>query len=323
MDIHSRPSLSDRSQVVRQLAIYCFFAFGLAWTLWFAVLYPLVLSSPTGPGPLSTLILSAGMFAPALAVVATRLVTGEGWSGAWIRPRDLKRTWRYYLLAWFAPLVAIVAGAFLYFGLFPHEFDSSSGYFVEMQRRALRGTIPQSALSDDQLRATVWVQLPLVVCAPLVNFLPCFGEEWGWRGYLLPRLREVFSMPVTLLVSGGVWGLWHAPVIALGHNYGTEYATYPIGGILAMCVFTTLVGAFMSYVTLRSDSVIPAVIAHGMLNGAAAFGLLFAASAGDPFIGPLPTGVLGGVGLLLLGAVSFVALTRRSSADSDPICSAS
>lgn len=321
---HSAASRSDerpwltsepRSLTLRRIVIFSLFAFGLAWALWFGVLYPTVFSSSTGLGPLTTLILGAGMFAPALAVVITRLLTGEGWARAWIRPQELKRTWTYYLLAWFAPLVAIVAGAFLYFAIFPQEFDPSSSFFVEMQRQALRGAVPQNALSDDQLRAAVWGQLPLVALAPLVNFLPCFGEEWGWRGYLLPKLREVFSMPATLLISGVVWGLWHAPVIAIGHNYGTEYATYPIGGILAMCVFTTLVGAFMSYVTLRSGSVIPAVLAHGMLNGAAAFGLLFSASAGNPFTGPLPTGVIGGVGLILLGIVSFVLLLRYSPAD--------
>lgn len=304
-----------RSATMRRIVIYCLFAFGMAWALWFGALYPMVFSSPTGPGPLGGLVLAAGMFAPALAVLATRLITGEGWAGAWIRPRELKRTWKYYVLAWFAPLAAIVVGAFLYFALFPQEFDPSSGFFVETQRQALRGSVPQSALSDEQLRTAVWVQLPLVLLAPLLNFLPCFGEEWGWRGYLLPKLRELFSMPVTLLISGLVWGLWHAPIIAIGHNYGTDYVTYPIGGILAMCVFTTLVGAFMSYVTLRSGSVIPAVLAHGMLNGSAAFGLLFSASAGNPFTGPLPTGAIGGAGLILLGVASFVLLSRLSPAD--------
>lgn len=313
--VHSHSKPWERSLILRRIVIFCLFAYGLAWALWFGVLYPMVFSSATGLGPVTTLILGAGMFAPALAVVATRLLTGEGWAKAWIRPQELKRTWTYYLLAWFAPLVAIVAGAFLYFAIFPQEFDPSSGFFIEMQRQLLSTASPQSAFSDEQLRSAVWVQLPLVVLAPLVNFLPCFGEEWGWRGYLLPKLREVFSMPTTLLISGVVWGLWHAPIIAIGHNYGTDYATYPVGGILAMCVFTTLVGAFMSYVTLRAGSVIPAAIAHGMLNGAAAFGLLFSTSAGNPFTGPLPTGVIGGAGMLLLGAASFALLAHRSSAD--------
>ena len=47
---------------------------------------------------------------------------------------------------------------------------------------------------------------------------------------------------------------------------------------------------------------IPAAVAHGAINGAAALGLLFTADGGDPFIGPPPTGILGGLPLLILAA---------------------
>lgn len=308
------PATEPRSLILRRIVVFCLFAFGMAWALWFGMLYPMASDSSAPLASSAVLFLTLGMFTPALSVILTRLVTREKTPLAWIRPRQFSRTWPYYVLAWFAPLVAIVAGAFVYFAVFPQEFDALSSYFVQTQRAAIHGSVPQSTISDDQLRAAVWGQLALVLIAPVMNFVPCFGEEWGWRGYLLLKLREVFSMPVTLFVSGVIWGLWHAPIIALGHNYGTYYPTYPWGGILAMCVFTTVIGAFLSYVTLRSGSVLPAVFAHGMINGAAGFGLLFSASFGDPFIGPIPTGILGGAGLILLGIVSFILLTRRSPA---------
>src|SRR5436305_814196 len=56
-----------------------------------------------------------------------------------------------------------------------------------------------------------------------------FGEQWGWRGYLLPRLLPLGQWPA-LLLSGAIWGLWHAPVILLGYNY----PQHPILGVLVM-----------------------------------------------------------------------------------------
>ena len=64
----------------------------------------------------------------------------------------------------------------------------------------------------------------------------CLGEDAGWRGYLLPKLLEFMKPWKAVLLTGVIWGLWHAPVIACGFNYGTAH---PIAGIFAMVVFST------------------------------------------------------------------------------------
>jgi membrane protease YdiL (CAAX protease family) len=49
-----------------------------------------------------------------------------------------------------------------------------------------------------------------------VSLLAGFGEEFGWRGYLLPRLltdRRIAR--AVLLIIGFVWGIWHC-AIAVG-----------------------------------------------------------------------------------------------------------
>jgi membrane protease YdiL (CAAX protease family) len=68
----------------------------------------------------------------------------------------------------------------------------------------------------------------------LVTTVPTFGEEFGWTGYLLPRLLPLGRWRAALLY-GVAWGLWHAPVIVGGHNY----PGHPVAGVLAMCGFTT------------------------------------------------------------------------------------
>jgi len=61
-------------------------------------------------------------------------------------------------------------------------------------------------------------------------------------------------------------GLGHAPLIYLGFNYGTGYCGAPITRIIMMTIAGTVVGVLLSYVTLKSESVIPACILHGSMN---------------------------------------------------------
>jgi len=70
-----------------------------------------------------------------------------------------------------------------------------------------------------------------IFLGPVLNFVTCFGEEWGLRGYLLPKMAKKFSLVKMLLIIGVIWGLWHAPLTALGHNYGVGYPGFPFLGI--------------------------------------------------------------------------------------------
>jgi uncharacterized protein len=45
------------------------------------------------------------------------------------------------------------------------------------------------------------------------TLLPGFGEEFGWRGYMLPRLAEKFGAKKGLLIHAFIWWFWHLPVL--------------------------------------------------------------------------------------------------------------
>ena len=106
--------------------------------------------------------------------------------------------------------------------------------------------------SSASFKSIVVLILIAVVLGGVINIVPTFGEEWGWRGYLMPKLATRLSIVPTMLVTGIIWGLWHAPVVALGHNYGTGYPGEPFGGIAAMCAWCTVLAIFLSYVTIRT-----------------------------------------------------------------------
>jgi membrane protease YdiL (CAAX protease family) len=143
-----------------------------------------------------------------------------------------------------------------------------------------------------------------------MNFIPCFGEEWGWRGYLLPKMRKLMPTVPTLLVTGVIWGLWHAPLTAIGHNYGVTYPGFPFAGIAMMCLFCTVLGIFMAYVTQKTKSCIPAILAHGAINGISAIGIYLTHNGGNPFIGPAPTGIIGLIPFIVAAIPMWIYLKK-------------
>lgn len=256
---------------------------------------------------ISTLLVASVMFIPALCVVLTRLITKEGFKDAWILP-NFKGHIRYYILAWFLPVVLIVAGAVLYFLIYPDKFDPNMG--------AMAQTFAAQGLNFDPaaIKAMMLMQIAVgVLLSPILNILTTTGEEWGWRGYLVPKLSEKMPIVPNVLISGVIWGLWHAPLTVMGHNYGLNYSGYPYTGILAMCGFCIVMGVFFSYVSLRTRSCLPAAIGHGALNGLAGAGIYFTQSGADSthtFLGPMPTGIIGGAGFIIAMVIFMVIMVR-------------
>ena len=157
------------------------------------------------------------------------------------------------------------------------------------------------------LAAIAAAQLVQVLVVGWVNVLPALGEEWGWRGWLLPALLPLGRWPAVLLV-GVVWGLWHAPVILLGYNYGLHG---PLAAMALMTGLCVVLGTLLGWLRLCSGSVWPPAIAHGFVNAVAGLPLLFAA-AGQPVDGAT-TGLLGWTGwVVMLGAFAVVAAVVRS-----------
>ena len=267
------------------------FAMTYAWTI--ALIWPRTLgrdaaSFTTEETLINTALTAMLMFFPAIGVLITRLVTREGFKNAMLR-FNLKGNVRYYLLGWFGPMALTIFGAILYFVVCPSEFTLTT-YHTQM-------------VAQPMSEATFWaLQVVLMCMAPLLNLVPCFGEEWGWRGYLVPKVAQRMKFLPTVLLTGFIWGIWHAPIIVAGHNYGMNYPGYPWWGIIAMCVFCIVCGTLFSYITLKTKSCWPAVFAHGMLNGTASIGVLFLSNpmVYDRFVGPVPTGIIGAAAYIVV-----------------------
>ncbi|MBR1409562.1 MAG: CPBP family intramembrane metalloprotease [Prevotella sp.] len=115
-----------------------------------------------------------------------------------------------------------------------------------------------------------------------INALFAFGEEIGWRGYLLKQFAGRKFLP-TAIIIGAIWGLWHTPLILMGHNFPNHPAT----GVFVMTVACICLAPIVQFIRLKSGSVIAAAIFHGSFNALGTFVPLFLDRTNDLLSGPM------------------------------------
>ena len=291
----------------KRLTIFLILTFVATWLYCLLFVYPR--ANAVSAEEISTLqlFIAATMLIPAICVIITRLITKEGFQNSMIKP-NFKGNIKTYLLAYFGPSILTLIGAIVYFLIFPKQFDINCGYLLQTYE-SMGVDMGMTAMPANLLMLSQGITA--ILFGPIINFVTCFGEEWAWRGYMVPKMAESMETVPMLLVSGVIWGLWHAPLTVIGHNYGLGYLGYPVTGILAMCLFCTVVGIFMSYITLKTQSCIPAVLAHGAINAFASIGIYFTVDGGNPFVGPAPTGVIGMIAFIVLDVFLVRALMNK------------
>ena len=266
----------------KALRTYLIIAFSIAWVLF---LIPLAFKNaePQIHQIAITIFFALAMWAPGIAaIVATKHSDG---SLAALRIKSLGPK-RYYLWAWllFPILSALTGVVTVLFRV--AEFDSG----FSLIRQSLAGLPEEAPLNP---AAIVALQAgAAIIIAPLFNMLFAFGEELGWRGFLLPKLMPLGEWKA-IIISNVIWGLWHAPAIVQGHNY----PGYPILGVLMMVVFTVLVGIILSWLYLKTKSPWAPTLAHGSINAVASLSLLFLMPGFDIAIGGTLASVMGWIPL--------------------------
>ncbi len=306
----------EQKQNQKGIFIYLLITFAITYGVEIFVIMPLAASADVEQAMVAQALVASVMFIPSIGALLARVITREKFTARNLMVTlNLKGNLKYYGLAWFGTVLLIILGAAVYFLIFPKQFDPDMGY--------LRAVLTEQAessgveLTDGLLWQTMIMQTIMgIFMSPFLNAINCFGEEWGWRGYLLPKMLKQLKVVPTLLLTGVIWGLWHLPLIIMGHNYGVGYPGYPYVGILEMCVFCIAFGIILSYVTIKTKSCIPAIMGHGVMNGFAAVGMCFT-SLTNPFnilLGPSPTGIIGGTGIIILAAVLLYRLYKEEKA---------
>lgn len=218
----------------------------LSWPIWMATWF---VAGRPGTLTASFVMVAAvyvGSFAPGVAAAILSAVSGaetlKNWAGSFIRFRC---GWRAYAAA-LLPLPLMLLLLTFVLGYSPRP-------------EGLHG------------KPVILLYLTMFPISILSGFMTVFlgagpfGEEGGWRGYLLPRLMEKYGEVRASLFLGVIWALWHLPIMGLfadwrdDISFGTYLPLYTLGVIGLSFVMTRV------WVIGRA-SLVPCIWLHGLVN---------------------------------------------------------
>jgi membrane protease YdiL (CAAX protease family) len=272
-------------QDLKHVIVFCIIVFAITYLLEFWLWLSGGLKAP-----FATVVIMGAMYIPLIsAVVVTKFIEHESLRKYGISKGKLK----YYIYGLIYPLAVIALGLIFVVILGTTEIDFTLSKY--------KGMFP----SLPGFEIPIYFIIINLALAPFINFIPSLGEEYGWRGFLQPKLIEKYSLFKGLLLTGTIWGLWHAPVILMGYNY----PSHPnLIGVTAFTIWTILVGFFLGWLRIKSKSVFPAALGHGAINAYIGLGALIAPALDEVLT--VPFGLPGFLALFIIALLVYLDLTK-------------
>jgi hypothetical protein len=230
----------------KNLFLFFLIAFGWSWLLWL----PSVVISITNNEPLMYwmydvemspglgLVAIGGVLSTLGPLVAAFTVTGltEGRAGVrkfWRRFWDVRLPGIWLLVSFLLPILLI---------LVPRLVVIPMGYPLQL----------------------AWASQPVVVLGWLFNNFTRSGgisEEFGWRGYVLPRFQAKWNALVSSIILGVIWTVWHLPLwfLAGSSQQDTSFWLFLANLVVISILYTWLFNN-------SKGSILVAVVFHAMLN---------------------------------------------------------
>ncbi len=268
VSLHKSSHLSQmgisRRILWQRIGLFLLIAYGLTWFIWIGLHFLGV------PGIISSCI---GMFGPGIAALVVRLLYREGFADAGLRLSPSGKLTRSYLLAYGLILILAVCGVGL-----------------DIVTRQVRWS-PETG-------GTFF--LFIIFCftlLPLPAMILAFGEEFGWRGYLLMRLIPLMQSPQegqkkhpeaagstevsismetsdrsieftpgtrrAALLIGFIWGLWHLPLLLM-YSMAHLAQRWPVVPLYLLMIVPFSV--ILTWLRQRSQSIWTTTLMHAMLN---------------------------------------------------------
>ena len=271
----------------KKILIFLAFCFGISW-LSAGIFYLCGIDYQSVWG---FLFATVYMFFPLVSVLLTQLVTGEKpFSDIGISFRLNKWWWLGWLVIIPLPILLSIPVS----ALFP---DVSIGADTDSMKQTMDAMQAQG-LSMGPWGVGIITLLSGFVAGLTINALFAFGEESAWRGFL-HRLLKGKGFWKECLIIGVIWGVWHAPIILMGHNY----PSHPVAGVFMMVAFCVLVTPLLVFIRDRSGSVIMAAIAHGTINALGGLPIVYLIGYKE-----LLSGITGLAGFIVLALADIVIL---------------
>jgi uncharacterized protein len=189
------------------------------------------------------------VFVPTLASIVARLVVREGFGDISFRIDERSRRGMLHGLLY--PLAVGIPAFSIAFALNFVQFSPPSSH-------PLGFDIPGTTAAVRFIAGLgIALSVGILGMAPLA-----FGEEIGWRSYLLTRLIQA-RIPFPVFVSGLVWALWHAPLILSGQYNPSPYQTI---SFFLFAVTIVSLGSLLARLRLETASIWPPIVLHAAWN---------------------------------------------------------
>ena len=222
--------MNHRSVPWRNVVVYCITACVLLWVPFLVV----NLRGAEDAGAWSNVLGVMGPYSPLIAALVVRsLIAREGFRDAHLGIRQTR--WHFWLLALLLP------------------------FFWNGAQDALQIAFGFATVDWSQIGRGLY-RVPINLFGGIFIFI---GEEFGWRSYLLEKLRPLGRWNA-LLLSGVIWSLWHAPLVLTPSNIYTQH--WDLGGAALALLIFVLVGFIFGWMYLESNSVWPCVLMHSYNN---------------------------------------------------------
>ena len=278
-------------KAIRYSIVVCIVSWILAAFMVFGLNVKNILDNPM----MYTICASLYMLLPLITAVVIQKIDKEKLASTNLF--NFKINWAW-VVAWILPVVLVLLTIFVNTLLPGVEINTD-----------MSSMIPLDKVPEEQKELFVKLLNPMILtivtviaglCAGLtINAVFAFGEEYGWRNYLVVALKERKFVCASIFI-GIVWGIWHFPLILLGHNY----PQHSVAGVFMMVIFCVLASFVETYFVLKTKSVFPAAIFHGTINAVAGLNVTLVKGGNDLLNGL--TGLSGFVVIAIVVAIIYV-----------------
>lgn len=128
----------------------------------------------------------------------------------------------------------------------------------------LASNIPEfinGQVNSDKLMENIVMAIMSLITNCLIGFNLFFGEEFGWRYFLQPRLQKLCGKRIGVIILGFIWGIWHAPLCFT--LYSPKTPLYCVAAHAIACIF---LGIYFGYAYMKTENVWAPMLLHIVNN---------------------------------------------------------
>ncbi|MFP4522586.1 MAG: CPBP family intramembrane glutamic endopeptidase [Fibrobacterota bacterium] len=183
-------------------------------------------------------------------------------------------------------------------------FDPEYSGFMEKMREQMNEENFEKVKNQLEKAGPFLMFIQAFLMGITINAVFAFGEEMGWRGLMFKELENEKFIRKSVFI-GAVWGVWHFPLILMGHNF----PEHNIVGVPVMIISCILLSVFITFAREKTGSVFAAAVFHGLFNALAGYPIILIKGAENIVKNPLG---ISGIAAMIIMAVPLLLYMKNN-----------